>query len=122
MPAMTTRITDVVAAGDEVLFTFTLTNPDGTITGDITGAALTCSIQSSSRGTNLITDHSVSVLVGASATCTLRLTEAETALLVGGTDPRQTEDVVGDVKMVLSGVTTTFGPFQLPVRSVVGST
>lgn len=116
-----TRITDVLASGDEVLFTFTLKNPDGTITGDITGAALTCSIQSAGSATNIITDHAMSVLVGASATCTLRLTEAETALLSGGTDPRSTEDVIGDVRMVLAGVTTTFGPFQLPVRSVVGS-
>lgn len=117
-----TRITDVVASGDEVLFTFTLKNPDGTITGDITGAALTCSIQPAGSATNLISDHAMSVLVGASATCTLTLTEAETVLLTGGTDPRQTEDCVGDVVMVLAGVRTTFGPFVLPVRSVVGST
>jgi hypothetical protein len=122
MPAATTRITDVVASGDEVLFTFTLKNPDGTITGDITGAVLTCSIQPAGSVTNVITDHAMSVLSGAAATCTLTLTEAESVLMAGGADPRATEDYIGDVKMVLSGVTSTFGPFQLSVRSVVGST
>lgn len=122
MAATTTRITDVVASGDEVVFTFTLKNPDGTIVGDITGATLTCSIQPAGSATNVITDHGVAVLVGASATCTLTLTEAESALMTGGTDPRQTEDYIGDVKMILGGATTHFGPFQLPVRSVVGST
>lgn len=122
MAAATTRITDVVASGDEVLFTFTLKNPDGTITGDITGAALTCSIQPAGSATNVITNHAMSVLVGAAATCTLTLTEAETVLMTGGADPRQTEEYVGDVVMVLSGTTTHFGPFTLPVRSVVGAT
>ena len=114
MAASTTKITDVVASGDEVLFTFTLSG-----SGDITGATLTCSIQSSGSGTNIITDHAMSVLSGVGRTCTLRLTEAETALLTGGTDPRATEDYIGDVKMVLATVQTTFGPFVLPVRSVV---
>lgn len=116
MASSTTRITDVVASGDEVLFTFTLSG-----SADITGAVLTCSIQSAGSPTNIITDHGMSVLDGAARTCTLRLTEAETVLMAGGADPRATEDYVGDVRCVLAGVTTTYGPFTLPVRSVVGS-
>lgn len=108
-----TKITDIVASGDEVRFTFTLSG-----SGDITGATLTCSIQPSNQA-KVITNHAMSVLSGAARTCTLTLTETETALLTGGSDPRHTVEYLGDVTMVLAGVRTTFGPFVLPVRSVV---
>ena len=132
MPALTTRVPDPIAAGDEVPYVFTLRKPltaaqraagttQGDLASDISGAVVTASIQSAGSATNIITGHAMSVVSGVGATVSLTLTEAESVLLTGGADPRQTEDYLIDITVVLAGAQTTYGPVQQPVRSVVGS-
>lgn len=111
-----TTFTDPATEGDEFTFTFTLAG-----SGTISGATLTASIRPIGQVTNIISAHAVTITDAANRICTLTLTEAESALLVGAPsyDPRKTFTFAGDVKMVLGGVTTHFGPFVFPMRVAV---
>lgn len=100
--------------GDEVVFRFRLAG-----TGSISGGTVTCSIREAGQTANLITGHAMSIVDAVNRIVTLTLTEAETGTLNGPADGRQTTRHIGDVKMVLGGVTTHFGPFEFPVRTAI---
>lgn len=110
-----TVFTSAVASGDSVTFTFTLEG-----SGSIAGGTVTASIREQGATQNAIADHACTITDGPNRVCTLVLTTAESARLAGfAGNPRKARTYVGDVKLVLSGVTTRFGPWAFPVRSAV---
>jgi hypothetical protein len=107
--------TSVITRGDRVTFTFTLTG-----SGSIAGGAATASVRVLGATTSVIADHAVTITDGPNRICTLTLTESETALLSAiAEDARRTTVHVGDIKLVLAGVTTHYGPFEFPVRTAI---
>lgn len=102
-----------VVRGNDQTWTFTLSG-----SGTIAGATITADIRK--RGSNQVLLAAVTVTITSATlrTVSLALTEAQTALLVGNSlDPVQLVPHVLDITMVLSGVTTTFGPLLFPVRT-----
>lgn len=110
-----TVFTSAIARGDRVTFTFTLAG-----SGSIAGGATTASVRVLGSTANAIANHAVTITDGPNRVCTLTLSEAETALLAAiAEDARRTTVHIGDVKLVLAGVTTHFGPFEFPVRAAI---
>src|SRR2546428_4566651 len=112
-----TLIPDIVTAGDQVDFVFTLSG-----TGNIALATLTASITPVTTAypqpAPVITAHALTITDAIARVVQLRLTAAESALLLAP-DPEVPTYYVGDVKMVLAGVLVRYGPFRFGVRAAV---
>lgn len=100
--------------GDRGAFRFRLAG-----SGDISGATVTASIRLAGQTANLIAAHAVTIEDGPNRQVLLTLLESETPSLSGPADGRQLATHVGDVKVVLGGVTTHYGPFEFPVRTAI---
>lgn len=109
-----TDLGEVVTAGDEYVITITLSK-DG-VAPDVTGGTVTASIFYGDR--EILADVSLALTTPASGIVTLTLTEAQTAQLATppAHRPLETRKHLADVKAVVSGVTTHYGPFKMLVR------
>src|SRR3989304_492307 len=100
--------------GDQSMFRFYLAG-----SGSLAGATITASIRKAGQTANLITGPPVTIENAANRAVSLELAETESATLDGPADGRQTAVHIGDVKVVLGGVTTHYGPFEFPVRTAI---
>lgn len=107
---------DAVVVGDEYTFeTFSLEG-----SGSISGATVTATIRRKGSRQKLVADVSLTISDAANRQVTLTLTEAQSALLAGDpNDGSKKVDHLLDVKMVLSNVTSHYGPLIFPVRNAV---
>lgn len=108
----------VVTRGDRITFSTTLTKDGGSVYV-ITGFTLTATIQQAGGTVNLIEDHSVSIVDGATGTCTLVITSAESLSLV---EPAEGDHLnviehIGDFRVAESGsIDVHSQPFIFQVR------
>lgn len=103
---------NTVVRGDEFVWTITLSGA-----GSISGATVTANVRRRGSPAALLSAIACTITDAANRIVTLTLTEAQTSKLVGNaTDPVSMVEHVADVKVVLSGVTTTYGPLVLNVR------
>lgn len=106
---------DVMTASNDVTFTFTLEG-----SGSISGGTVTASISEQSSPNLLISAHAMTITDAGNRVCTLVLTASESAdLRVNHERPTDPVWHEGDLKLVLGGSTTNFGPFRFKVRKAV---
>lgn len=112
---MTTAVLgqETVVRGQEFTWAFTL---DGA--GTIAGATVTANIRRKGSPQVLLAGLSLSIADAANRLVTLTLTETQTAMLAGDpNDPTKDIPHVLDVTVVLSTVTSIFGPLVFDVRT-----
>ncbi|MCR4339185.1 MAG: hypothetical protein NUW01_04765 [Gemmatimonadaceae bacterium] len=117
-----TEVTDILVAGDNLVFTWTLSGA-----GSISGFTITASIVEAENPNvaldATLTGHSMAVVGDGSARqCTLTLTAAESAKLKTFDRDPYTDTVrhIADVKVINgSSAITHYGPFVFRVRKAV---
>lgn len=103
-----TNVTGTFTAGDDWSFTVTVKKDGATFA--ITGATVTTSL--SQNGVVIVAAKSCTISDGANGIVTFSFTATESAAFMPGI-------ATGDVKVVLSGVTTHHGPYTINVRSAI---
>jgi hypothetical protein len=110
--AATVQSTPVVR-GNNQTWTFTLSGA-----GSIAGATLTANVRKRGSPQVLVSAVSLTIADATLRTVTLTLSSTQTNALIGDAlDPSKLVMHALDVVMVLSAVTTTFGPLLFPVRT-----
>ncbi len=112
---MTTAVlgNETVVRGQDFTWAFTLAGA-----GSISGATVTADIRRKGSPQVLLAGLSLSIADAVNRLVTLSLTEAQTADLAGDpNDPTKAIPHVLDVTVVLSTVTTVYGPLVFDVRT-----